>query len=236
MKKLGFEPSQSDPCLFIHKHEKIMVLNYCDDQIWLSPDNSLIEKYVGQLASLGCDLTMEPKGNMFGFLGIEFEHVGTTIKLTQKALIQKVLNCTGMQNASPVPTPALKEPLGSDPNGALLMKIGAILQFVACCSASAPTLALRLNLQSIKHVASPMLPRSPMPKLSSTSCAILWALLTRELSLPLHTPESMLPKMHIFHMFHAFPHSAFQAQQLQLGGDCAMHKSHCICDSLPVWD
>ena len=46
MQKLGFEPAESYPCLFIHKTEKLMVLNYCDDQIWLSPDNALIESYV----------------------------------------------------------------------------------------------------------------------------------------------------------------------------------------------
>ena len=41
MDKLGFKPSTSDPCLFIHQKHKLMVLNYCDDQIWLSPDNAL---------------------------------------------------------------------------------------------------------------------------------------------------------------------------------------------------
>ena len=48
MAKLGFEPSENDPCLFIHREHKIMVLNYCDDQVWLSPDNDLIETYVAK--------------------------------------------------------------------------------------------------------------------------------------------------------------------------------------------
>jgi len=39
MSKLGFEPSEANPCLFLHRELQIMVLNYCDDQIWLSPDN-----------------------------------------------------------------------------------------------------------------------------------------------------------------------------------------------------
>ena len=29
MNQLGFQNADSDPCLFIHKTEKIMVLNYC---------------------------------------------------------------------------------------------------------------------------------------------------------------------------------------------------------------
>ena len=40
MSKLGFQAADSDPCLFIHKTEKIVVLNYCDDQIWLSPGSA----------------------------------------------------------------------------------------------------------------------------------------------------------------------------------------------------
>ena len=70
MRKLGFEPAVSDPCLFIHKKEQIMVLNYCDDQIWLSPDNALIEEYVRILQNLGYDLTLEDEGDIFGFLMI----------------------------------------------------------------------------------------------------------------------------------------------------------------------
>ena len=67
MANLGFEPSKSDPCLFIHKTEKIMVLNYCDDQIWLSPNNDLIERYVNKLKGLGYNLEIEDKGdNIFG--------------------------------------------------------------------------------------------------------------------------------------------------------------------------
>ena len=50
-----------------------MVLNYCDDQIWLSPDSKLIETYVEKLKNSGYDLTMEPEGDVFAFLGIEFK-------------------------------------------------------------------------------------------------------------------------------------------------------------------
>ena len=122
MLELGFEPAASDPCLFIHKTHKIMVLNYCDDQIWLSPDNALIETYVSKLKALNYDLTLEPKGDkqegtIFGFLGINFKQVGSTIELTQQGLINKVINYTGMENASTKDTPAATDPLGSDKNG-----------------------------------------------------------------------------------------------------------------------
>ena len=117
MKQLGFKPSESDPCLFIHKELKLMVLNYCDDQIWLSPDNKLIETYVQKLKDLNYDLTLEEDGDIFGFLGIEFERIGTKIKLTQSGLAKKVINYMGMSKATPKDTPAAQAPLGSDKNG-----------------------------------------------------------------------------------------------------------------------
>ena len=49
MDQLGFQASLSDPCLFIHKTLPIMVLNYCDDQIWLSPNDKDIEVQVNKL-------------------------------------------------------------------------------------------------------------------------------------------------------------------------------------------
>ena len=117
MHKLGFQSSESDPCLFIHSQHKIMVLNYCDDQIWLSPDNSLIEQYVDKLKGLGYDLTLEANGDIFGFLGINFHQEGSNIHLTQTGLIDKVINYTGMKNATTRDTPAATEPLGADSKG-----------------------------------------------------------------------------------------------------------------------
>jgi len=117
MAKLGFEPSASDPCLFIHKELQIMVLNYCDDQIWLSPDNDLIEEYVQKLQDLGYDLTLEDQGDIFGFLGINFERKGANIELTQTGLINKVIKYTGMEGASSKPSPAAPDPLGADKLG-----------------------------------------------------------------------------------------------------------------------
>jgi len=91
MSQLGFEPSQADPYLFLHRELQIMLLSYCDDQIWLSPDNNLIEQHVQKLKDLGYDLELKPKGDIFGFLGIEFSTDPTTgiIKLNHVGLIDK---------------------------------------------------------------------------------------------------------------------------------------------------
>ena len=124
MQKLGFEAAASDPCLFIHKTLPIMVMNYCDDQIWLSPDNALMEEQIDKLKALNYDLTLEPRGDsfgegtLFGFLGINFKRVGDSIELTQEGLIEKVIKLTGMTDATDRDTPAATAPLGSDKEGA----------------------------------------------------------------------------------------------------------------------
>jgi hypothetical protein len=117
MLQLGFLPSESDPCLFIHTTLKLMVLNYCDDQIWLSPDNDLIEEYVTRLKDLGYDLTLEDQGDIFGFLGINFTKDGPNIELSQTGLIDKIIKYTDMSTATSKPSPAPPEPLGSDKEG-----------------------------------------------------------------------------------------------------------------------
>ena len=96
-----------------------MVLNYCDDQIWLSPDDSIIEEYVGRLKNLGYDLTLEEDGDIFGFLGINFSKskCGNRLTLTQSGLANKVIDYTGMRSATSRETPAAQEPLGADKNG-----------------------------------------------------------------------------------------------------------------------
>lgn len=104
-------------CSFIKQEHQLMVLNYCDDQIWLSPDNALIEEYVTKLKNLDYDLTLEDEGDMFGFLGIDFKCSGSTIELSQTGLIAKVIKYTGMSGATSRSTPAAQEPLGSDKDG-----------------------------------------------------------------------------------------------------------------------
>ena len=117
MGKIGFRPADSDPCLFIHEELPIMVLNYCDDQIWLSPDEALIDDYVSRLQKLGYALTMEDEGDMFAFLGIDFKRSGSTIELSQTGLIEKVIKATGLSDSKPKDTPAAREPLGADKDG-----------------------------------------------------------------------------------------------------------------------
>ena len=77
----------------------------------------MIEEYVAKLRDLGYALTMEEEGDMFAFLGIDFKRYGSSIELTQKGLIEKVIKYTGLENSNPKSTPAQTQPLGADKDG-----------------------------------------------------------------------------------------------------------------------
>ena len=117
MSECGFKPCDSDPCLFIHQTDPVMVLAYVDDCIYMGSDKDLINKHIANLKDKGYTLTTEEDGDMFGFLGIDVKQSGTSIELTQKGLIQKAINYVGLADGNSKPTPAAANPLGADKHG-----------------------------------------------------------------------------------------------------------------------
>ena len=147
-----------------------MVLNYCDDQIWLCPDNDKIEEHVGKLKDLGYDLTLEDKGdNVFAFLGIEIQHHDGMIEMTQKGLIDKVIQYLDMTNASGKESPAASEPLGTDANGAPFKETWSYPAAIGMLCICLPTPDQICNLQCIKQQGSLTIPNTLMLKLSNAS-------------------------------------------------------------------
>jgi len=113
----GFRQSSSDPCLFIHNEHQVMVLQYVDDQIWISEDPKHINQHVTSLQRKGFLMTMEDDEDMVRFLGIDIKQKGNQIELTQKGLIEKTLNYLSLSDSNTKDTPAANDPLGSDKNG-----------------------------------------------------------------------------------------------------------------------
>jgi hypothetical protein len=111
--ELGFQRSSYDPCLFFQ--EEIMVAVYVDDCGIAASDQRHIDALIAGLRSLGFALHIE--GKFEEFLGISIDRgpdcIGS-IHLTQKGLIQKVINYTGMEDCNPNWTPAIQVALGSD--------------------------------------------------------------------------------------------------------------------------
>ena len=111
----GFKSSQNDPCL-LHK-TNMMVVQYVDDLAVAAKDETLVNELIARLQGRGFELTRE--GSFSEFLGIKFDQdpVTKSINMTQKGLIQKIIETTGMTDCKPNWTPAATEALGIDPDG-----------------------------------------------------------------------------------------------------------------------
>ena len=111
----GFIQSKHDPC-FLFK-SSIMVVLYVDDVGIAYKEQSDLDNLLDGLTKRGLEFTKE--GTFTDFLGIKFvkDSVKNTVTLTQKGLIQKIIEATGMEDCNPNWTPAIQQTLGIDPDG-----------------------------------------------------------------------------------------------------------------------
>ena len=76
-----------------------------------------VETLITNLRNRGFALTRE--GDFTSFLGIKFERdeKAGTLTMTQRGLIDRIIDVTGMANCNPNWTPAASAALSSDPDG-----------------------------------------------------------------------------------------------------------------------
>jgi hypothetical protein len=120
-REFGFQQSSYDPCL-LFRHN-MMVVVYVDDAGVAAPSAQLIDEFVASLRKRGFELQKE--GSFSEFLGIKFERDPNTktITLTQRGLIDKIIQATGLGNCRPNVLPASILALGSDPEGEPMIEI-----------------------------------------------------------------------------------------------------------------
>jgi transposase InsO family protein len=113
-KKLGMEQSEHDQCLWYRKD--LILVQYVDDCGIGAPTEAGIDEFVSQLRQLGLTLTKE--GSFSEFLGIKFDLMpDNTFKMTQQALINKILQAADMSDCNPNTLPAAQSALGADKDG-----------------------------------------------------------------------------------------------------------------------
>uniref|UniRef100_A0A7S4AV79 Reverse transcriptase Ty1/copia-type domain-containing protein n=2 Tax=Pseudo-nitzschia australis TaxID=44445 RepID=A0A7S4AV79_9STRA len=112
--QLGMKESPIDKCLF-HRENLLMVL-YVDDAGIAAPKKSMIEAFVEELRELHFDLDIQDDFSSYLGIGIETASDGTR-HMTQKGLIKKIVNITGLQDCNPNWTPTAQVSLSSNPDG-----------------------------------------------------------------------------------------------------------------------
>jgi transposase InsO family protein len=113
-KEDGFTVSKLDPCLLLKKD--MMLVVYVDDVGIAAKRKEDVDAMIVRLRKKGFELTRE--GSFSEFLGIKFEKLDNgSVNMTQKGLINKIIETAGMSDCNPNWTPASTTPLGSDPDG-----------------------------------------------------------------------------------------------------------------------
>ena len=102
LEQKGFVPAHFDPCVFIHKKDRLYISVYVDDLAFYGPDQSKIAKIIKQLES---EFEVTNLGDATWLLGIHIEYSEQGITLSQCTYIDKVLKRFGMEKSRPVSTP-----------------------------------------------------------------------------------------------------------------------------------
>jgi hypothetical protein len=115
LKEDGFVASKFDACLLFKKD--MMLVVYVDDVGISAKRKEDVDEMVARLRKKGFELTRE--GSFSEFLGIKFEKHPSdgSVNMTQKGLINKIIETAGMTDCNPNWTPASTTPVGIDPDG-----------------------------------------------------------------------------------------------------------------------
>ena len=109
LRKLGFEPSSVDPCIYIKSDSSggiMLVALYVDDLVLAASNMTLIDDFK---AAIGDRFHVKDLGELRWVLGIEVkrDRANRTVELVQSAFVDQFLERFGMSNCKPVATPAV---------------------------------------------------------------------------------------------------------------------------------
>jgi hypothetical protein len=114
LKLEGFKPSQHDPCLLM-RHDMLIIM-YVDDLGLAAEKMETIDQLIENLRKKKFDLTKE--GSFSEYLGIKYDDTADgKVHMSQKGLIDKIIQATGMADCNPNWIPAMKAPLHKDEEG-----------------------------------------------------------------------------------------------------------------------
>jgi hypothetical protein len=116
LNELDFKVSTLDPGMYYGRG--MIIITYVDDTLFFGPDLKAIKGVITKLKGLGYGLTCK-EGGAIAFLGVTIlpDPVSKQLKLTQKGLILKILEATGMSDCNTRGSPALSSSLGTDRDG-----------------------------------------------------------------------------------------------------------------------
>lgn len=153
---IGFTVSNFDPCVLRHNRQPFFIAVYVDDLTLYGPPEQLMETTVNALKK---EFQVTDMGDLNWLLGIQIEILSDSIRLSQTAYIDKILERFQMSDSHPTALPIdpntrlIKEdkPLGPAEHRIYQSIIGSINYLVTC---TRPDLAYPVSYLS-QFLASP---------------------------------------------------------------------------------
>jgi len=105
---LGFKSIDAAECVYTKGEGRklVVLLVYVDDMVIMSIDKGDL---VATKKSLKKDFKITDLGPLAHFLGVKFDRDGNTMKLSQAAYVERVLERFGMSESRPAPTPMVQD-------------------------------------------------------------------------------------------------------------------------------
>jgi hypothetical protein len=150
--EIGYDPSMSDACLFIHKEKNSFIYFHVDDLIVVGQTEKFEDLFLRRFPNS----TAHSPDTL---LGMNLKLSSDSIELSQPALIEKGLNLLDLQNSRPVKTPltpAIQLRSATDEDHQAFLNLGinyrsftGMLNYLACRTrpdlASAVSILSRFN-------------------------------------------------------------------------------------------
>lgn len=114
IEKLGFKPSNADPCLYFNNvnGRKMILALYVDDGLVAASDQQELDEFLSKLK----DEFKIRSSEANYFLGLEIQRSSDGIKISQEAYAKKMLEKFGFSECKPVSTPMEKGSASIDKN------------------------------------------------------------------------------------------------------------------------
>ena len=115
--EMGFERSQHDQCLFMHKQKQTMLPLYTDNCLLFCETDEMLKEMILTMQKM-FSLTKQDVGkDVFDCLGVESTFKGTKVTMRQDGLMKKIFKTTKWEDLKGDKTPAREKPTGADLEG-----------------------------------------------------------------------------------------------------------------------
>lgn len=114
LRDVGLNPAKSDPCVFTNKEKTIILALYVDDGLLVGQNLNELRQIIKIIES---EFEVQYDEDPTSFLGMEVQRDSQSLKLSQRAYAENILERFSMQDSKPKPTPMLKTNEDDDEKG-----------------------------------------------------------------------------------------------------------------------